>query len=79
MRAAFSDALVSVDKLPPGKEDLNAFKARKLFGHGLMWVDNSLYNVDHRQFGEPKAGLCSNPEIPEKIRELPTVTPEFFQ
>jgi hypothetical protein len=75
---AFSDALVSVDKLPPGKEDLNAFKARKLFGHVLMWVDNSLYNVDHQQFGEPKAGLCSNPEIPEKIRELPDSDPEVF-
>jgi tetratricopeptide (TPR) repeat protein len=75
---ALSHALVTVDKLPTGKQDLSAFKARKLFGHVLMWIDNSLYNIGHHQFVEPKAGLCSSPETAEKMRELPDNDPDVF-
>jgi len=75
---AFSEALVLVDNLPAGKQDLSCFKARKNFGHVLMWVDNTLYGVDRQQFVEPRAGFCSNPETPEKIRELPDSDPDVF-
>lgn len=75
---AFGDALPIVDALPTGKQDLRAFKARKIFGHMLLWVDNSVYCVQHDQLSEPKAGLASDPEAREQFRDLPESDPEIF-
>ena len=40
---AFAEAWVIVNKLPSGKSNLRAFRARKALGHALLWISNELF------------------------------------
>ena len=63
------------DTLPLGKEDLRAFHTRKIIGHVIAWLHQTVGGV-RGDLGEPQAGTCSSAELPEKIRELPETEPE---
>jgi tetratricopeptide (TPR) repeat protein/DNA replication protein DnaC len=72
---AFVEAQTTADRLSDSKDDLMAFSAKRSLGALLYWLANSLMGepVDSRP---PPAGMCSNPDPSEKLRDLPDVNPE---
>lgn len=68
---AFVKALQNIELLPSPEKDLGSFAVRKLFGHTLLWINYMLTGISPDILAEPLPGMCSNPEINEKIRELP--------
>ena len=76
---ALADAWVVVDKLPPGKTNLRAFRARKAFGHTLLWIRNELYEREHEDSRtEPQPGFASYPETQDFWRDEPEGDPEVL-
>lgn len=76
---ALADAWVVVDKLPSGKTNLRAFRARKALGHVLLWIRNELYEREHEDpRTEPQPGFASYPETQEFWRDEPEGDPEVL-
>ena len=76
---SLAEAWVIVDKLPVGKSDLEAFRARKSFGHIVLWISNVLYEREHEDpHAIPQAGFASYPEVQEHWRDLPEGNPEIL-
>jgi len=67
----FAEALLAVERLPSGKDDLAAFTLRKLVGHTLLWIIRTITDSVTTDYAEPWPGMCSNPERNQKIGELP--------
>ena len=76
---AFAEAWAIVDKLPPGKSDLRAFRARKALGHSLLWISNELYEHEHEDpRTEPQPGFASYPETQEHWKNEPEGNSEIL-
>ena len=65
------DAWHEIDSLPAGKADLEIFRVRKSVGHMIGWIYQAASGDTQIGLNEPVAGLCSNPYIHEKLKDLP--------
>ncbi|MCP4353180.1 MAG: TIR domain-containing protein [Desulfobacterales bacterium] len=74
---AFSEAVKDIEQFSDPEEDLRQFKVNKLTGHYLLWIQNELSIKPVDNVTKPLSGMCSNPDINEKLKELP-ITPINF-
>jgi hypothetical protein len=58
------------DSLPALDDDFEVFAVRKTVGHVIAWLHGAITDTGVDNLHEPTAGMCSNPGISEKIREL---------
>jgi tetratricopeptide (TPR) repeat protein len=73
----FVEVLQGLEQLPDPEKDLASFTLRKMVGHVLLWIENSLRERSAQELAEPRPGMCSNPDRSEKIRELPDTPLDF--
>jgi tetratricopeptide (TPR) repeat protein len=68
--AAIIEAWTVADSLHIEEEDLRAFATQKRVAHLIAWFHAVISGARETQLLEPIAGMCSNPDVSEKIREL---------
>ena len=72
----FVAALTESDLLSDSRENLGAFKVKRLVGHILYWIANTISGRSLAHTMPPQAGICSDPEPHKKLLELPDANPE---
>lgn len=69
-------ALEILEQLPDASQDFPSFALGKGIGSIVVWIKSEVSRNRCPDHGEPYAGMCSNPEPNERLRELPVTLAE---
>ena len=73
---ALGQALAESEHLPQGRENFAAFQARKILGHVILWLHNTITGESTDSLMPPQAGMGSDMEKRERLLEIPDGAPD---
>ncbi len=78
MLECFHFCLQLLDELPDSRENFPLFVVEKMVANVFLWINGELDGVPDNKRNKPYAGLCSDPEPNEKLRDLPPVIRDYL-
>lgn len=77
MRDQLVLGLPAIAGRPDPANDFRGFALQKLAGAVVLWMLNEAKNAEPVESGEPQVGCCSNPDLYQRLKDLPSTPYEI--